>query len=224
MLVQLGDALIAPGAAAGAVRYVCVADAGPRHLEDCAHGNAHGPAVQRVVAGGADEYGVYSEGGRAAEDGPHVRVVRDVLQHRYQARLAQHVGNGRKRGASEGPQGAARQLEAGEPLELVMGRHEHRQLRRARPLTRRFLHARDEWRHGGQPLLFHEKRDRLHTAFEGPLDHLARLGDEQRPLRLQLAAQLSLGQPRERIEPRVIQRVYIDKGHDVLSLSSLVLV
>ena len=149
VLVQLSDALIAPGAAAGAVRYVCVADAGPRHLENRAHGNAHGPAVQRVVAGGAREYGVYSEGGRAAEDGPHVRVVRDVLQHRYQARIAQHVGNGRKRGASEGPQGAARQLEAGEPLELVMGRHEHRQPLAAGLLARALFHSLDKRRHGG---------------------------------------------------------------------------
>ena len=133
-----------------------------------------------------------------------------------QARLAQHVGNGRKRGASEGPQGAARQLEAGEPLELVMGRHEHRQPLAAGLLARALFHSLDKRRHGGQPLLFHEKRDRFHTAFEGPLDHLLRLGDEQRPLRLQLAAQLSLGQPRERIEPRIVQRVYIDKGHRYL--------
>ena len=78
MGAQLGDALIAPGAAAGAVRYVCVADAGPRHLEDCAHGYAHGPAVQRVVAGGTCEHGVHAQGRSAAEDGPDVGVVRDV--------------------------------------------------------------------------------------------------------------------------------------------------
>lgn len=97
-----------------------------------------------------------------------------------------------------------------------MGRHEHRQPLAAGLLARALFHSLDKRRHGGQPLLFHEKRDRLHTAFEGPLDHLLRLGDEQRPLRLQLAAQLSLGQPRERIEPRIVQRVYIDKGHRYL--------
>ena len=151
-------------------------------------------------------------------------MVRDVLQHRYQARIAQHVGNGGQGRATEGPQGAARQLEAGEPLELVMGRHEHRQLLAAGLLARALFHSLDKWRHGRQPLLFHEQRNRLHAALEGPLDHLARLGDEQRSLRLQLAAQLRFGQPRERIKSRIIQRVYIDKGHDVLSLSSLVLV
>ena len=68
--------------------------------------------------------------------------------------------------------------------------------------------------HGRQPLLFHKQRQiGSMPPSKRPLDHLLRLGDEQRTLRLQLTAQLSLGQPRERIEPWVFQCVYIDKGH-----------
>ena len=182
-------------------------------MENGAHRHAHGAAVQRVVAGGADEHGVHPESRRAAEDGPDIGVVRDVFKYRHQPRLVQHVGHGGQDGATEGPQGAARQLEAGESLKFVMRRDEHRHLGRARPAARPLFHALDERCHGRQPLLFHKKRDRLHAALEGPFDHLLRLGDEQRTLRLQLTAQLSLGQPRERIEPWVFQCVYIDKGH-----------
>ena len=238
--MQLIDPLGAPGALAGVVGHIQLADTRPRHLEHRAHGHAHGPAVQRIVTGRAREHGIDPHGRGAAEDGPDVGVVRDVLQHGHESRPFQYVGHARQRGATEGAQGPAGQLEAREARELIARRYEHRQaigvveqmregcpgraLRGKRASGRAggcicccaaaFFHLRDERAHSRQPLLLHEQRNRLHAALESPLDYLLRLRDEQCALRLQLAAQLRLGQPCVSVQPRIVERAYIYKGHD----------
>jgi hypothetical protein len=85
-------------------------------------------------------------------------VVGHIFQHRHEARIAQGVGQARQGGPAEGSQSAAGQLEAGQPRQLVVGRHEHGQLRCTGPLASLRFHGGDERCHRIQPFLFHQQR------------------------------------------------------------------
>lgn len=139
-------------------------------------------------------------------------VVRDVLEHRYAARAGAHVGDGGQRRAAERAQSPARQLVACQLAQFAFGSHERR------GVGKTLRHVVDDGLHDGQPLLFHEQRQRLHPAGECALHHLVGLGDEDALLGFELAAQLHFGQPRIRVEPRVVQRLH---PHDHCALTAL---
>ena len=140
-------------------------------------------------------------------------MVGNVLQHCHQPPRADGVGQGGQGRAAEGGQCPAGQLEAREACQLVAGRHEHGQLGCVGQGAPSLFHLRNERRHGLEPFLLHQQRKGLHATREGAFDDLARLGNEQRALGFQLAAQLRLGQPCEGVEARIVERVYANKGH-----------
>ena len=132
------------------------------------------------------------------------RKMAPTFQHRDAPRSAYDIGHAGQLRAAERSQRAARQLEPGELRQLVVRCDEHGDA--VAPARGDLV---DDRLHRGQPFRFHEQRQRLHASRQRALNHLARLGDEQRFLRLQLAAQLRLGQPRERIQPRIVQRFHV---------------
>ena len=104
-------------------------------------------------------------------------------------------------------QRAARQLEPGQRAQLLLRGDEHRRVESARG---RLVYERLQ---GGEPFLLHQKRERLVAGGQRAFDHLSRFGDEDALLRLELVAQLHLGQARIRVKAGVVQVVDADDGH-----------
>ena len=192
------------------------ADAGPGHLEHRTHGNARRAAKQRVMAGRREQHRIDAEGGGAAEDGPDVGVVRDVLQHGDAVGASKQggqVGLGRP---VKGGQGPAGHLVAGDGAHLLRGDHGHGGGRIGR------VHLFQEHFGGGEPARIGEHGEGDAPGVKGAVDDVHGLSDEQarrqalrRALRVDGAgqahellgvAQLPVGHRRERRQIRVAPR------------------
>src|SRR5690606_13344331 len=152
---------------------------------------------ERVGAPRGDEHRVDPERGRAAEDRPDVRVVRDVLEDRYPSCAREELGDRGLRGAVDDRESAAVQVEAREPLERRGLADEHRDR-----LTGS-LGACDHVREALEPALGEQEGLDAVAGLEGA-PHDERALRDVRPGRGVLAlAQRHVGGPRVRLEAGV---------------------
>ena len=146
------------------------AEIGPGNLEHRAHAHSRGPAVQRVGAGGGQQYRVHVQRRRAAENGADVGGVHHVLQHRDPAGVLHRLGDGGQLPAAHGAQRPPGQLIAGELRQHVKFRGVHRDV----PAP-----GDDVGGLAMKVLPLHQEGHRLVPGVQGPVDDLGALGDEQ---------------------------------------------
>ena len=179
---RLKPQFLQPGEAGGGPRPV---DPGPGDLEHRPHAHPDGTPVKRVAAGGGCQHRVHPQGGGAAEDGPHVAGVGDVLQHRDPPGVSAqvlHGGEGRAAHGAQHPPGEGIAGELGEDLP-VGGVDGHVPA----PVL-------ELLREGGELPPLHEEGDGPAAGVQGAGDDLGALGDEDALLRVPAAAQLGVGE------------------------------
>ena len=179
---RLKPQFLQAGEAGGGPRPV---DPGPGDLEHRPHAHPDGAPVKRVAAGGGRQHGVHPQGGGAAEDGPHVAGVGDVLQHRDPPGVSAqvlHGGEGRAAHGAQHPPGEGIAGELGEDLP-VGGVDGHVPAPVLELLGK-----------GGELPPLHKEGDRPAAGVQGAGDDLGALGDEDALLRVPAAAQLGVGE------------------------------
>ena len=146
-----------------------------------------------------DQDGVDPQGGGAAEGGPHVGVVHQVLQDGHPpgalspARGGQQIADTGQLRPVHGRQGAAVQVEAGDGLQHLLRRQKHGHL----PAVIRSPASRgsgDDGPHLRIVALGHEEGTRDVPGGHSTGDDLGGLGHVQAPIGLQAAAQGHIGQ------------------------------
>ena len=141
--------------------------------------------MERIAAGGGEEHRVHAQGGRRAEDGPHVGGIHDSLQHRHPAGVPADVLGPGQGGAGHGAEDAAGQGVAGQlgqqlPVAGIDG-NVAAPRQQGRALS-------------GQVPPLHQQRQGPEPRVQGRDDDLGTFCDKHPQLRLQPAAQLCLGE------------------------------
>ena len=95
-------------------------------------------------------------------------MVRDVFEHGYSSGIAAYFFYACSDGAPEGPERTAGEFKAGQLLEFAMREYEHRKIE----IQVSLLDLLDDGLNAGKELLFHQQRQRLHTACDGAFDDL----------------------------------------------------
>ena len=158
----------------------------PRHLEHRAHADADGTAAERVAAGRREQHRVHAQCGGPAEDGPDVGGIHDALQHRDAAGVSAQCLDAARLRTAHGAEHTPGQRVAGQGLQYTAVRGVDGGVRAAGQ------HAR-----GGAVDLaaLHQKGERFAPGVQRRADDLGAFGDEDTLFRLQLIAQLGLGEP-----------------------------
>ena len=117
-------------------------------------------------------------------------MVGDVLEHGDAAGAGKQVLHAGQLGTAHGAQNAARKLVAGDALDLLGGRHENGDVAGGACLAGTVNQSIEP----GKLMIGHQHAQRLVAAGKRTLDHLLGFGNENPLLRLELVAQLQLGQ------------------------------
>ena len=217
--LEQGDAVVAVSAGP-------CAEAAPGQLEDGAHAHPHGAAHERVAAGGGEQHRVDAQGRGAAYGRADVGGVGDALEHGHAAGVGQRVqdlGGALLDRALEGGEHAAGDVVPHELAYLVMGQHVDGKLACGDHLdvpgigdnvgARKPGHGLDEVAPRGELALLEQKRQRLQAGRERHAHDLLALGHEHRGARLELAAQLPVGEARVDVDARVARAIQPYDSH-----------
>ena len=183
----------------------------PGHLENRAHAHAGRATIQRVTASRAHQNAIDVQRSRRAENRADVGVVDNALEDAYAHRAlprrlddtAQELINWNLTWTTECRERTARHVKARQLLHELHGGNEHRNRTRALAHNQ----ALEQRHHLVEPAFTQKKAHRLISGTHGTLDDLGALRNKDALLRLQHAAQLTLGQSHVGIKPLVLERI-----------------